>query len=323
MARISVDLCRKLLSTGAQKAHRLGMTVPPVTRFVTLLSLVLVCSVKCGVKEDTIRRSLLYVERVLKNRKELMVFGEPVPDISLEIRFVLASWRIMTSLFIGSGGLGFVLNFVLLYHHSDLLESGPYGCHSPSYAWQLILACIPLITINNLAFHSRYPSFPTSLHRALSICITHLYLSTSSSRPTEFLGFPIAYIAYLLPILDWAQHDTILAAVQPLTGLVVGYAWYVLFWRPGKNEDGTYRPLGPLASWIGNAPGIMSWVVNDRANGDMSDEELARWERHWRAEKKEQRAKEKAQRARGGARGEEERRGLLRSDYRPPPMTWI
>lgn len=261
--------------------YRLAMTIPPITRFLTLCSLALFASVHFGYVREY---QLWYIKSDVRDKRE--------------------AWRIPTSFLFGSRGLNYVVDLFALYRHSDLMESGPYAYHSPDYAWQLILACTSLIVIN-------HPLQCFTHQRALALCVTHLYGLLS---PNTFLGIPLTYLSYVLALIDFAQRGRI-AAAQSLGGLIVGHLWYFLFWRPGKNADGSYRPHGPWAEW-GNAPAPLRWIVPSRANADLSEEEISERERERRVEATRRREDERRQRG----TGEEERRGLLRSDYRAPPM---
>jgi Derlin-2/3 len=286
MGRLSPYFTTWAFRNGVRNTWRVTMTIPPVTRFLTLGSLTLFLSVYFGLVDET---KLWYIKSAVKDRHE--------------------AWRIPTSFMFGSRGLNYVMDVALLYRYSDIIESGPYYRHSPSYAWQLMFASLALIIVNS-------PLQCWNHHRPLMVCVTYLCgrLSPPESQVTwlGFWTFPFTFLGYVLIFLDLIIRGKV-GAAQSIGGAVVGHLWWWLMWRPGTHKDGSYRDCGPWAEW-GNAPKWLGWFIAERGNGDLSEEEMEENEK----EKKRTLAEMRESQRRSGIEGPS--MSSLGSHYRPPPL---
>ncbi|KAJ3490528.1 hypothetical protein NLJ89_g11425 [Agrocybe chaxingu] len=58
----------------------------------------------------------------------------------------LQLWRLYTSFFLGSGGLQYIFELVMLYQTANDLESRSYAHRSSDLAWQLLWSSAAIVT---------------------------------------------------------------------------------------------------------------------------------------------------------------------------------
>ncbi|KAK0444716.1 Der1-like family-domain-containing protein [Armillaria borealis] len=98
--------------------------IPPVTRFLSGSLL--------GV-------SMLYMLEIVSHSALIYRFHAVLQSYQV--------WRLYTSFFVGSGGLFFLFELLMLYHTSNQLES---GYDSADLAWQLFFACVAIMVPSHL-----------------------------------------------------------------------------------------------------------------------------------------------------------------------------
>ncbi|PFH45788.1 hypothetical protein AMATHDRAFT_71091 [Amanita thiersii Skay4041] len=196
--------------------------IPPVTRFL--------CASSLGVTIPVLMQlvspyKVLFVRELVTKKFQI--------------------WRLYTSFFLGSGGIGYIFELVMLYRTADQLESGPYARRSGDFAWQLllanasiILACIPL---------GAY-----IFTRPLLLALT--YLSSALAPPgmqTSLMGLvtlPVKYLPYIMIALDFLMGGPA-AAAQAVAGAVVGHFWWWAIWGT-DGRRGALESLGRAPSWM-------------------------------------------------------------------------
>ncbi|KIJ51332.1 hypothetical protein M422DRAFT_223858 [Sphaerobolus stellatus SS14] len=193
--------------------------IPPVTRFVAGSMLAVTLPVMVGV---------VSVYKVLYHRD-----------------FVLRQfeiWRVWSTFFYGGSGINFLFDFVMLYRTSDGLESQHFLHRSADYAWQLLLASLGLLALNQ-------PLGTHILHRPFLMML--IYLSSRLSPDALFSLFGLATIQarwwpYVMLVMDGMMGGQA-ALAQSLTGLITGHAWYLLFWR---DQAARQSALGRAPQWL-------------------------------------------------------------------------
>jgi Derlin-2/3 len=173
-------------------------------------------------------------------------------------------WRVWSSFFLGSTGLNFVFDFIMLYRSSNSLELNQYERRSADYAWQLILATGSIMALN-LPLGSPVHS------RALTLCL--LYLSSAlapSGAQSSIMGLiniPVKYLPYAMIGMDAVTGGTRAAAVS-VTGAVVGHLWWwMMYGEDGRGLPGV-REFGRAPSWVlgfvgdGAAPNVAGTGVH-------------------------------------------------------------
>ncbi|KAI0777205.1 DER1-domain-containing protein [Trametes elegans] len=192
--------------------------IPPVTRFLCASSLAVTLPVMLQVVSPY---KVLFVKELVTRRYEV--------------------WRVFTSFFLGSSGINFVFDLVMLYRNSDELESKHYIRRSADYAWQLFLAGLAILGLN-------IPLGSFVHTRALLLALT--YVSSRLAPPgsqTSFFGlvtFPLVYLPYMLVGMDLLMGGPDAAAVS-ISGAVVGHLWW---W--GVFDSGALRSLGTAPAWL-------------------------------------------------------------------------
>jgi len=210
--------------------------IPPVTRFL--------CASLVSVTTPVLM-NLISGYKVLYHWR--LVFGGVlrVSGGKFEI------WRLWSSFFMGSGGLSFIFEMIMLYRTGNELESGPYVRASSDLAWQLFIASGAIIV-------SSVPVGSFFFFRPLLLCL--VYLSSQLAPPgaqTSLYGIvtiPIKYFPFALLGLDLLNGGP-KAAAQSLPGALVGHLWWWAVWSTGGRMGGEG---GPLREW-GRAP---AWITN-------------------------------------------------------------
>jgi len=206
--------------------------IPPITRFLCASSLAVTIPVLMNIIPPY--KILFHKDLVLKR---------------LEI------WRLWSSFFLGSGGINYIFEFVMLYRTSDQLESGQYLRRSADYAYQLLVAALSIIVVST-------PLKPFIFTRPLLMCLTYLSSSLAPlGAQTSLMGlitFPVSYLPYVMIGLDLLMGGPGAAALS-VAGAVVGHFWYWGIWNA---RQGASVAEGVLVSW-GRAPRWMRWLVGE------------------------------------------------------------
>ncbi|KAJ3849193.1 Der1-like family-domain-containing protein [Lentinula lateritia] len=197
--------------------------IPPVTRFLCI-SLISVTG--------PVLMQLVSPYKVLYHQS--FVFGERGFEV----------WRLWSSFFLGSGGLGFIFEMIMLYRTGNELESGPYLRKSSDLAFQLVVACGAIIVTS-------IPLSSTVFFRPLLLSL--VYLSSQLAPPgaqTSLYGLisiPVKYFPFALLGMDLLNGGPRAAALA-LPGAVIGHLWWWGIFGSGASGRG-----GPLAEY-GRAP---------------------------------------------------------------------
>ncbi|KIL57692.1 hypothetical protein M378DRAFT_87507 [Amanita muscaria Koide BX008] len=221
--------------------------IPPVTRFLCFSSLGVTIPVLMKLVHPY---KIIFIHQLVTKRMEASCAHLVCNRIS---QFHTCQiWRIFTSFFLGSGGINYVFELVMLYRTADQLESGPFARRSADFAWQLILvggaiilACLPL----GAAIFTR----------PLLVALT--YLSSALAPPgaqTSLLGLltlPVKFMPYIMIAMDFLMGGPA-AAAQGIAGAVVGHLWWWTMWA----AEGGQRPM--LETYA-RAPGWLRSLVGD------------------------------------------------------------
>jgi len=197
--------------------------IPPVTRFLTASSLGISIPVLMAALSPY--RILYVTSRVIKN---------------FEI------WRPYTSFFLGSPGISYVFEVVMLYRTASQLESGPYLLRSADLAWQLLFACASIILATR-------PLGSMIFGRPLLVCLA--YLSSSLAPPgaqTSLMGLvtlPIQYFPYVMIGMDLLMGGP-RAAAEAVAGAVVGHAWWWSVWGAALGSQGVLARAAQAPAWL-------------------------------------------------------------------------
>ncbi|GBE87386.1 Uncharacterized derlin-like protein [Sparassis crispa] len=203
--------------------------VPPVTRFLCGSSLAVTLPVMLQVLSPY---HVVFVQELVTRRYEL--------------------WRVFTSFFLGSSGINYIFDIVMLYRNSNELESSQYAGRSADYGWQLLLVGVSIIALN-LPLRSVVHTRPLLL--ALTYLSSRLAPAGSQTSLLGLINFPLLYLPYVLIGLDLIMGGPG-AAAQSLTGVVAGHLWWWGVW-----DTGALRGLGSAPGWMqalvgsGSAPG--------------------------------------------------------------------
>ncbi|KAE9393078.1 DER1-domain-containing protein [Gymnopus androsaceus JB14] len=156
----------------------------------------------------------------------------------------LQVWRLWSSFFLGSRGLSFIFEMIMLYRTANELEQGPYLRKSADLAYQLVIASgaiiVTSIPVNGMLF----------FHPFL-LCI--VYLSSQLAPPgsqTSLYGLvsiPVKYFPFALLGMDLLNGGPQGAALS-VPGMIVGHLWWVGIWGSELGGRG-----GPMAAY-GRAP---------------------------------------------------------------------
>ncbi|KAK7059766.1 Derlin [Favolaschia claudopus] len=154
----------------------------------------------------------------------------------------LQIWRLYTSFFLGSSGINFIFDMVMLYRTMDQLESGPYARRSADLAWQLFVACLGIVVTS-------IPVQSMVFFRPFLLCIA--YVGSALAPPgamTSIMGLiqlPIKYLPYIMLGMDLLLFGPGAVATS-LPGAVVGHLWWWGVWGPEAGGAG-----GILQQWSG------------------------------------------------------------------------
>jgi len=192
--------------------------IPPVTRFL------------CG---SSLAVTLPVMLQILSPYK--VIFFRQLVTRKYEF------WRIFTSFFLGSSGINYIFDIVMLYRNSDSLESSHYPGRSADYAWQLLLAAVSIIMLN-LPLGSMVHTRPLLL--TLTYVASRLAPAGSQSSLFGLISFPVQYQPYAILGLDLIMGGPA-AAAQSLTGIITGHMWWWGVW-----DNGALRGLGTAPGWM-------------------------------------------------------------------------
>jgi len=218
--------------------------IPPVTRFLCI-SLVLV----------TIVTLMNLISMRYAFYHWTLVFGGllGVEDGKIQI------WRLWSSFFLGSRGLPFIFEIIMLYRTGHELESGPYLRASSDLTWQLFIACgaiiITSIPVNSFKFF-----------HPLLLCL--VYLSSRLAPPGAqvslygLITIPIIYFPYALLGMDLLNGGPKEAA-QSLPGALIGHLWWWAIWSNDASMGGRG---GPYVEY-GRAPALVANWFGERRDG--------------------------------------------------------
>jgi len=204
--------------------------IPPVTRFLCASSLGVTIPVLMNVV--SVYKIVFILNRVLR-------------------KFEL--WRLHTSFFLGSGGINYIFEFVMLYRTADQLESGPYARRSADLAYQLIYAgafiiaaCAPLSSV----------VFSRSLLHCLIYLSSALAPLGAQSSLMGLVTFPVTYLPYVMIGMDLLVGGPG-AAAQAVAGAAVGHFWWWGIW------GGAIGARGGVLETYGRAPQWMRRLVGE------------------------------------------------------------
>ncbi|KAJ3714445.1 Der1-like family-domain-containing protein [Lentinula raphanica] len=211
--------------------------IPPVTRFLSI-SLISVTG--------SVLMHLVNPYKVLYHHS--LVFGARGFEV----------WRLWSSFFLGSGGLSFIFEIIMLYRTGNELESGPFLRKSSDFAFQLTVACGAIIATS-------FPLSSTVFFRPLLLCL--VYLSSQLAPPgaqTSLYGLitiPVKYFPFALLGMDLLNGGPG-AAATALPGAVIGHLWW---WGVFGSEPGARA--GPMAEY-GRAPRWLArWFGESSGSG--------------------------------------------------------
>ncbi|KAG6810651.1 hypothetical protein H0H92_010914 [Tricholoma furcatifolium] len=204
--------------------------IPPVTRFL------------CG-------STLAVTGPMLMN----MVSGYKLVYTYQLVFKKLQLWRLYTSFFVGSSGINFIFDLVMLYRNADQLESGPYSRRSADLAYQLLFACGSIIV-------ATIPLQGMIFFHPLLVCLTYLSSSLAplgaQSSLFGLFTFPVKYLPYVIIGMDLLMGGPAYAA-QAVAGAVVGHLWWLAVWDGQVGSRG-----GVLQAWL-TAPAWMRNLVGE------------------------------------------------------------
>ncbi|KAJ6608225.1 Der1-like family-domain-containing protein [Mycena sp. CBHHK59/15] len=198
--------------------------IPPVTRFLCASSLAITLPV------------LMQLVSAYK-----IVYTYDLAFNKLQI------WRLYTSFFLGSGGINYIFEFVMLYRTMDQLESGPYARKSADLTWQLFAAGICIIIAS-------IPVGSAIFFRPLLLCVTYIGSSLAPlGAQTSIMGLvhlPIKYLPYIMLGMDLLINGPG-AVATALPGAVVGHLWWWGVWGSAVGgAGGVLQEYGAAPQWL-------------------------------------------------------------------------
>ncbi|EIN08950.1 DER1-domain-containing protein [Punctularia strigosozonata HHB-11173 SS5] len=199
--------------------------IPPVTRFLCASSLAVSLPVMAQLVSPW---KVVYVQQLVTKKWEI--------------------WRLWSSFFLGSSGINYIFDFVMLYRTSDGIESANYASRSADYAWHLLLSAISIIALNT-------PLHSYTHTRPLLLCLT--YLASRLAPPgaqTSLMGLitvPYAYWPYIMIGMDFAMGGPA-AAASAVSGAIVGHMWWYGLFETRVLEGIVGRAPGWLRSLVGD-----------------------------------------------------------------------
>ncbi|KAJ7150892.1 Der1-like family-domain-containing protein [Mycena crocata] len=169
----------------------------------------------------------------------------------------LQVWRLYTSFWLGSPGINFIFELVMLYRTADQLESGPYANKSADLAWQAFAAGVAIIITS-------IPVSSSVFFRPMLLCLAYISSSLAPvGAQTSIMGLiqlPVTYLPYIMLGMDLIMGGPGAVAVA-LPGAVVGHLWWWGVWGPELGgAGGVLQPWGAAPQWLrdwmgeGNAP---------------------------------------------------------------------
>ncbi|KAF5351137.1 hypothetical protein D9756_008248 [Leucocoprinus leucothites] len=201
--------------------------IPPITRFLAGSSLAVTIPVLMNLVSGY---GIVFVPELVFRKLEL--------------------WRLHTSFFLGSGGINYIFELVMLYRTADQLESGPYAGRSADLAWQLLFVGASIIGLTR-------PLNSFLFSRPLLVALA--YLSSSLAPPgaqTSLFGLitlPVQYFPYIMIGMDLLMGGPA-AAAQAIAGAVTGHAWLWGVWGM------TLGSTGPLAGYARAPKWLENWL---------------------------------------------------------------
>ncbi|KAG5642536.1 hypothetical protein DXG03_002574 [Asterophora parasitica] len=210
--------------------------IPPVTRFLCASSLAVTIPVLMNIVSPY---KVLYTYKY--------VFQQLQPD-----KKSWQVWRLYSSFFLGTSGINYIFDLVMLYRTTDQLESGPYSRRSADLAYQLLFACGSIIVattpLNGMLF----------FHPLL---VSLIYISSSLApvgAQTSILGLitlPVKYLPYTVIGMDLLMGGPGHAA-QAVAGAVVGHAWWLGVWGSQLGGGGgVLQAYASAPAWLRNLVG--------------------------------------------------------------------
>jgi len=159
----------------------------------------------------------------------------------------------------------------MLYRSSSHLEELKYPQRSADYAWHVLIAAasclvstpltgakIPVLTVMLMQFclckALNLPLQSVVHFRPLLLALTTVSSLIDPEARTSFYGlvtFAQKWYPLVLLFLDFLNYGKPGAAVA-LTGLITGYAWWMLEWKesPGSPPPGSGRIMGRAPNWL-------------------------------------------------------------------------
>ncbi|KAJ7222055.1 Der1-like family-domain-containing protein [Mycena haematopus] len=208
--------------------------IPPVTRFVCISCLSVSLSVMGG---------------LVSGYKVIYTYKSAFEQLQI--------WRVYTSFFLGSSGINYIFELVMLYRTMDQLESGPFARRSADLAWQLFAAGVGImitsIPMNSMLFF-----------RPFLLCIAYVGSALApAGTMTSIMGLihlPIKYLPYIMLGMDLLMFGPGAVAAS-LPGALIGHLWWWGVWGSEiGGAGGVLQPWSVAPRWLrewmgeGNAP---------------------------------------------------------------------
>jgi len=198
--------------------------IPPVTRFL--------CASSLGV-------TIPVIMNLLSPYKIVYMYGLVFHKLQI--------WRLFTSFFLGSGGIGYIFEFATLYRTADQIESGPYARASADLAWQLTASAISIIILS-------IPVNSYVFFRPFLLCLVYVWSKLAPvGSLTSIMGLvtlPIWYMPYIFLGIDILIGGPGYAA-KSLPGAVVGHLWWWGVWGSAVGgRGGILQEFGRAPQWL-------------------------------------------------------------------------
>ncbi|KAJ4467016.1 Der1-like family-domain-containing protein [Lentinula aciculospora] len=177
-------------------------------------------------------------------------------------------WRLWSSFFLGSSGLSFIFEIIMLYRTGNELEMGPYLRKSSDLAFQLVFACGAIMATS-------VPLSSMLFFRPLLLSL--VYLSSQLAPPGSqtslygLISIPVKYFPFALLGMDLLSGGPRAAAVA-LPGAVVGHLWWWgVFGTEAGGRGGPMAEYGRaprwLAKWFGETSGPSANSIRATGSG--------------------------------------------------------
>ncbi|KAJ7430117.1 Der1-like family-domain-containing protein [Mycena galericulata] len=204
--------------------------IPPVTRFLLI--------------------SLLGVS--------LPVFMNVVPAYKVIYHYELVFkqlqiWRLYTTFFLGSKGIPYIFELVMVYRFTSQLEGfdGPYYLKSADLAYQTFVAAICII-IASLPVNSFV------LFRPFLLCLAYIYSALAPlGAQTSIMGLvtlPVSYTPWIMLGFELLNGGPT-GVAQMVPGALVGHLWWWGVWGPNVGGAG-----GILQEWSIAPQWLRDWM---------------------------------------------------------------